>query len=109
MISTPPGLTSKWLAPRLYRFAAANPEIDTRITSSMTSANFITDGVDVAVRNLADRTRRRTPALEVEKLLELCLVPVCSPRLIDDAGPIQHAGGARARAPDPRRHAGQAA
>src|ERR1044072_1465043 len=49
VISTPPGFTSKWLAPRLYRFAAANPEIDTRITSSMASANFMTDGVDVAM------------------------------------------------------------
>ena len=53
VISTPPGFTSNWLAPRLYRFAAAHPEIDTRVTSSMASANFITDGVDVAVRNLA--------------------------------------------------------
>src|SRR5436305_625703 len=30
VVSTSPGLTSKWLAPRLYRFAAAHPEIDTR-------------------------------------------------------------------------------
>src|SRR6266542_3526854 len=28
VISTPPGFTAKWLAPRLYRFASAYPEID---------------------------------------------------------------------------------
>src|SRR5262249_49168466 len=52
VISTPPGLTSTWLAPRLYRFATACPEIDVRISSSVANANFTTDGVDIAIRNL---------------------------------------------------------
>jgi LysR family transcriptional regulator, glycine cleavage system transcriptional activator len=34
VISTPPGFTSKWLAPRLYRFARAYPEIDARVSSA---------------------------------------------------------------------------
>ncbi len=54
VISTPPGLTAKWLAPRLYRFASAYPEIDVR-----------------------------------EQLIELNLVPVCSPGLIETHGPLQ--------------------
>jgi LysR family glycine cleavage system transcriptional activator len=90
VISTPPGLTSKWLAPRLYRFAAGNPAIDTRVTSSMESANFMTDGVDVAVRNLAI-DGPQDPALEVEPLLELCLVPVCSPKFVATHGPFKTA------------------
>ncbi|MGB9369725.1 MAG: transcriptional regulator GcvA [Xanthobacteraceae bacterium] len=88
VISTPPGLTSKWLAPRLYRFAAENPEIDTRITSSMAAANFITDGVDVAVRNMP-MDAAHDPALLVEPLLELCLTPVCSPKLLKVHGPFR--------------------
>src|SRR6478672_7625968 len=52
VISTPPGFTSKWLAPRLYRFSSAYPEIDARVSSSLSNANFTTDGVDIAVRNL---------------------------------------------------------
>src|SRR5215213_2575013 len=36
-ISTPPGLTSKWLAPRLYRFAAAHPETDTLAIEEVTA------------------------------------------------------------------------
>src|SRR5229473_2217700 len=48
VISTPPGFTAKWLVPRLYRFAAAHPEIDVRVSSSFGYANFTTDGVDAA-------------------------------------------------------------
>ena len=58
VVSTPPGMTSKWLAPRLYRFANAHPEIETRISSSLVNANFTTDGVDVAVRNMASDAAR---------------------------------------------------
>ena len=87
VISTPPGFTAKWLVPRLYRFAAAHPEIDVRVSSSFGYANFATDGVDVAVRNLASASAP-DPALMIEKLIELSLVPVCSPRLIETHGPF---------------------
>ncbi len=87
VISTPPGFTAKWLAPRLYRFASAHPEIDVRVSSSFGYANFTTDGVDVAVRNLAV-DGAADPALVVEKLMELSLVPVCSPRLMATYGPF---------------------
>ena len=52
VISTPPGFTAKWLAPRLYRFASAYPEIDVRVSSSSSNANFTTDGVNVAIRHM---------------------------------------------------------
>jgi LysR family glycine cleavage system transcriptional activator len=32
VISTPPGLTAKWLAARLYRFTGAHPDIDVRVS-----------------------------------------------------------------------------
>jgi LysR family glycine cleavage system transcriptional activator len=87
VVSTPPGLTSKWLAPRLYRFAAAYPQIDVRISSSLTNANFTTDGVDIAVRHLPIDPSP-DPALVTEKLVELSFVPVCSPRLIETHGSL---------------------
>jgi LysR family transcriptional regulator, glycine cleavage system transcriptional activator len=87
VISTPPGFTSKWLAPRLYRFSSAYPEIDARVSSSLINANFTTDGVDVAVRNLpVDAVA--DPELVIEKLFELSFVPVCSPKLIGTYGPF---------------------
>src|SRR5262249_3322968 len=97
VVSTPPGLTSKWLAPRLYRFASSHPDIDVRISSSIDNANFTTDGVDVAVRNLPIEPRS-DPALVIEKLVELSFVPVCSPRVIERYGPVRPAR-ALARAP----------
>jgi len=87
VVSTAPGFTAKWLAPRLYRFAAAQPDIDVRVSSSFGYANFTTDGVDVALRNLL-RDAAPDPALVVEKLVELSLVPVCSPRLSAAHGPF---------------------
>ena len=78
VVSTPPGLTAKWLAPRLYRFANAHPEIDTRISSSLNNANFTTDGVHVAIRQMAEHPAP-DPALDMEKLVTLSLVPVCKP------------------------------
>ena len=56
VVSTPPGFTSKWLAPRLYRFAQAHPDIELRVASSAAYANFANDGVDVAVRNTDGRS-----------------------------------------------------
>jgi LysR family transcriptional regulator, glycine cleavage system transcriptional activator len=85
VVSTSPGLTSKWLAPRLYRFASSNPDIDVRISSSLHNANFTTDGVNVAMRNMPIGLQADS-SLVVEKLVEVKLVPVCSPRLMDVCG-----------------------
>ena len=87
VVSTSPGLTAKWLAPRLHRFSSAHPDIDVRISSSLTNANFITDGVDIAIRNMAfESTSDRTQT--IERLHEISLVPVCSPRLLQKHGTI---------------------
>jgi LysR family glycine cleavage system transcriptional activator len=87
VISTPPGFTSKWLAPRLYRFSAAHPEIDPRVSSSMVNANFIADGVDIAIRNMPAEPQD-DPELAVEKLVDVAYVPVCSPKLIEMHGAL---------------------
>ena len=85
VVSTPPGFTSKWLAPRLYRFAQLHPDIELRIASSSSYANFGSDGVDVAVRNFAN-TQGADPALDYEKLIDDELVAVCSPKLLARMG-----------------------
>src|SRR5271165_4816192 len=90
VISTSPGVTSKWLAPRLYRFSLAHPEIDVRDSSSINNANFTTDGVDAAIRNLPVDAAH-DEALEVEKLLDQSLMPVCSPAFVEKHGPFTSA------------------
>ena len=81
VLSAPPGFTSKWLAPRLYRFAERHPQVELRVASSGTFANFTTDGVDAAIRNVSD-ARPQEPGLAYEKLVEASLLVVCSPRLL---------------------------
>jgi LysR family glycine cleavage system transcriptional activator len=88
VISASPGFTSKWLAPRLYRFSIAYPEIDVRVSSSINNANFTTDGVDAAIRNLPVDAAP-DEALEVEKLFDQSFVPVCSPAFVEKHGPFR--------------------
>lgn len=82
VVSTPPGFTAKWLAPRLYRFMLAHPQIDARISASKDLANFTTDGIDVAIRN----ARSSAPGLWSRKLMDIRLTPVASPRLLAELG-----------------------
>jgi LysR family glycine cleavage system transcriptional activator len=91
VISAPPGFTAKWLAPRVYRFLMAHPQIDARITAGMHLVDFERDGVDAAVRNLAI-SRRPDPDLYVEKLADVRLLPVCSPRLLEETDGLRSPG-----------------
>ena len=90
VVSTSPGLTAKWLAPRLYRFAAAYPDVDVRISSSLANANFVTDGIDMALRNMPVDPPPNA-ALEINRLGEVFYVPVCGPALLEKLGPIKNA------------------
>lgn len=87
VVSTAPGFTAKWLAPRLYRFSGANPKIDVRISSTLQVANFGSDGVDVAIRNLT-RDAPADPSLFVERLFDQSFLPVCAPRVAAQFGPF---------------------
>jgi LysR family glycine cleavage system transcriptional activator len=77
-VSVAPSFAAKWLVPRLERFREHHPEIDVRVSASMQLVDFARDEIDCAIRYGAGRY----PGLEVEKLLEESVVPVCSPRLL---------------------------
>jgi len=49
-VTAGPAFTAKWLAPRLYGFAAAHPEIELRFAATLRLMDFERDGVDVAIR-----------------------------------------------------------
>jgi LysR family transcriptional regulator, glycine cleavage system transcriptional activator len=85
VVSSTPGLTAKWLVPRLYRFLDQHPDIDTRITASVGYANFDADGVDIGIR----LTSGVHPDLYVEKLSDEWLLPLCSPRLLEADPPLR--------------------
>jgi LysR family glycine cleavage system transcriptional activator len=85
VVSSTPGLTAKWLVPRLYRFLARHPDIETRITASIEYAKFTTDDIDVGIRlSSGDH-----PDLYVEKLSDEWLLPLCSPRLLEGPEPLR--------------------
>lgn len=79
VVSATPGVTAKWLVPRLWRFITAYPEIDARISASLAYSDFVADNVDVAIR----LSHGDHPELYVEKLFEDSVLPVCSPRLVE--------------------------
>jgi len=49
-VTAGPAYTAKWLAPRLYEFARAHPEIDLRFSATLRRMDFARDEIDVAIR-----------------------------------------------------------
>lgn len=49
-ITAGPALTAKWLAPRLFEFARAHPEIELRFSATLRNLDLQRDDVDVAIR-----------------------------------------------------------
>jgi LysR family glycine cleavage system transcriptional activator len=85
VVSAAPGLTAKWLVPRIYRFLSQHPDIETRIAAGSAYSNFTTDGVDVGIR-LSSGVH---PELYVEKLSDEWMLPLCSPRLLEGDRPLR--------------------
>ena len=85
MVSATPGLTAKWLVPRIYRFLAQHPEIDTRISASVGYANFTTDGVDVGIR----LSSACIPTSTSRSSSDEWMLPLCSPRLLEGERPLR--------------------
>lgn len=76
-VTMPPSFASKWCVPRLDRLRAAHPDIELRIDVNDRVVDFVTAGVDVAVRyGLGDY-----PGLVSEKLCDETVFPVCAPRV----------------------------
>jgi LysR family glycine cleavage system transcriptional activator len=49
-VTAGPAFTAKWLAPRLFAFASAHPDIELRFSASLRLMDFDRDDVDVAIR-----------------------------------------------------------
>lgn len=72
-VTAGPAFTAKWLAPRLYEFARAHPEIDLRFSATLRYVDFNRDDVDVAIRF---GYPREEPGLYSKPLAEEWVVPV---------------------------------
>lgn len=99
-----PSFAAKWLMPRLHRFVDRHPEIDLRLSASalliegtrsngvVSSDDLRRNDVDVAIRF----GRGQYPGCQVDKLLPVSVVPLCSPKLLRGEHPL--------REPDDLRH-----
>ena len=87
-----PSFASKWLMPRMQRFIEKHPSIDLRISGSVSlidsaatapslSAETLKEhNVDVAIRFGSGNY----PGCQVERLMDVDAMPLCSPSLLAD-------------------------
>ena len=96
-IYVPPSLASKWLIPKLHRFALQYPDIDYRIIADddlideSSDPETIADdlrhhGVDIAIRF----GRGDYEGCRVDQLLTVTAVPLCSPKLLEGEHPLRN-------------------
>ena len=67
--------SQRWLIPRLTQFHDTFPRIEVRLSSSITPVDFETQNLDAAIR----AGKGDWPDLHAEKLLDIELIPICSP------------------------------
>lgn len=84
-ISTMPTLLQKWMLPRLADFYEAYPEIDLRINADNGLVNFQQTDFHGGIRFGAGKWS----GLKVEKLMDDWILPVCSPELLREIGPVE--------------------
>ncbi len=79
-VTAGPAFTAKWLAPRLFDFAARHPEIELRFAATLRLLDFATDDVDVAIRfGVAERGDE--DGLHLAATIEEWVTPMMHPDL----------------------------
>ncbi|UOF14923.1 transcriptional regulator GcvA [Lysobacter capsici] len=82
-VSTMESFAAKWLAPRLHRFHRDCPELKLRIETGNEPADFVRDGIDVAIRYGPGGYS----GVRAERFLDAPVFPVCAPVLADGQSP----------------------
>lgn len=67
--------SQRWLIPRLTHFHDTFPRIEIRLSSSIAPVDFETQNLDAAIR----AGKGDWPGLHSEKLVDIELIPICSP------------------------------
>lgn len=83
-VSVPPSFAVRWLAPRMFRFYAAHPEVEIWISADMKLADVAGGRADVAVRY----GQGDYPGVRSEVLIDAGVIPVCSPALLSGPHPL---------------------
>ncbi|ODT15353.1 MAG: hypothetical protein ABS35_31660 [Kaistia sp. SCN 65-12] len=81
-ISAVDTVATKWLLPRIGKFTRLHPDIDVGVEVTTAIRDVRRDAIDVAFR----WSRDADSGTRVERIFEHSIFPVCSPRLIEEAG-----------------------
>jgi LysR family glycine cleavage system transcriptional activator len=84
-VSTIDSFAARWLMPRLSGFRRAHGDIDVRVATSERLADFVIDGIDIAIRCGGGQYR----GLSAELLMKEDHFPVCSPKLLKGRYPLR--------------------
>jgi len=84
-VSMMPTFLQKWLMPRLTEFYNVQPQIDLRINADNTQVNFDHSDFHAAIRFGTGKW----PGVKAGKMLDDWILPVCSPRLLREVGPLK--------------------
>ena len=84
-VSTIDSFAARWLMPKLFRFRRVHGDIDVRVATSERLADFVSDGIDVAIRCGGGQY----PGLSAELLMKEDHFPVCSPKLLKGRYPLR--------------------
>ena len=76
-VTAGPAFTAKWLAPRMFGFAQAHPDIELRFSATLRLLDFDRDGIDVAIRF----GYGPDPGLYSTRILSDWLTPVMTPEM----------------------------
>jgi len=87
-VSTIDSFAARWLMPRLSRFRQAHGDIDVRVATSERLADFVSDGIDIAIRCGGGKYL----GLSAELLMNEDHFPVCSPKLLKGRHPLRTPG-----------------
>ncbi|MCG8690113.1 MAG: transcriptional regulator GcvA [Minwuiales bacterium] len=84
-VTTMPSFAAKWLVPRLDRFRERHPDIDVLLSTTDQQVDFSVETVDIGIRFGGGNY----PGLEVIRLMEDDVYPVCSPSLASGEKPLE--------------------
>lgn len=84
-ISAMQSLLQKWMLPRLADFYRAHPEIDLRVNADNGLVNFQQSDFHAGIRFGPGKW----PGLKAEKLMDDWILPVCSPEMLREIGPVK--------------------
>ena len=84
-VSTIDSFAARWLMPRLSRFRRAHNDVDVRVAMSERLTDFVSDGIDIAIRCGGGQY----PGLSSELLMKEDHFPVCSPKLLEGPYPLR--------------------